>query len=201
MPTGYTAAVADGKVTDFRTFALRCARGFGAAVMQRDNPMDELPKHREESGFYARTLREAEADAARLAAMSLDEAQVAMAAEIAEEEARIVEARGTTSETNSRYEAMLAQVLQWEPPSPDHIEFRDFMVTQLRLSIGTFTERYWREEDRPAAVGDWLAARRVKAAGRIEQYQKEVAEERERCRNANAWIDALYASLGEQVPA
>src|SRR5438309_7441629 len=44
MPTGYTADVGNGKVTDFATFALTCARGFGALITMRDDPMDaEIP--------------------------------------------------------------------------------------------------------------------------------------------------------------
>lgn len=40
MPTGYTEAVQSGEVTEFRDFALRCARAMGALIMMRDDPMD-----------------------------------------------------------------------------------------------------------------------------------------------------------------
>lgn len=46
MPTGYTAIIEERADLSFRDFALRCARGMCACVMQRDDPMDELPKAR-----------------------------------------------------------------------------------------------------------------------------------------------------------
>lgn len=39
MPTGYTAAVEDGTITEFDDFAWQCARAFGALIMMRDDPM------------------------------------------------------------------------------------------------------------------------------------------------------------------
>ena len=45
MPTGYTSGVATGEIKDFKTYALQCARAFGACIMLRDEPMsDEIPK-------------------------------------------------------------------------------------------------------------------------------------------------------------
>ena len=38
MPTGYTADIKDG--ISFQTYALNCARAFGACVMLRDEPGD-----------------------------------------------------------------------------------------------------------------------------------------------------------------
>lgn len=40
MPTGYTSGVAVGKVTDFREFALQCARAFGACISLSDESSD-----------------------------------------------------------------------------------------------------------------------------------------------------------------
>ena len=44
MPTGYTAIIEDKPGLTLREFALRCARGMGACIMQRDDNMDEPPK-------------------------------------------------------------------------------------------------------------------------------------------------------------
>lgn len=48
MPTGYTASVQEGKVTEFRDFAMECARAFGALVMMRD----ELNAHSHDMARY-----------------------------------------------------------------------------------------------------------------------------------------------------
>lgn len=45
MPTGYTAPVVDGEVTELKEFVWRCARAFGALVYLRDDPLtNERPK-------------------------------------------------------------------------------------------------------------------------------------------------------------
>lgn len=45
MPTGYTAGVKDGTVTDFKAFVMQCARAFGALIDMRDDPSDvPIPK-------------------------------------------------------------------------------------------------------------------------------------------------------------
>lgn len=75
MPTGYTAGVADGKVTDFRTFALQCARQFGACIMQRDEATSVLPRHREPSVLYEKMLRDAQARLAFLNTLTVAQAQ------------------------------------------------------------------------------------------------------------------------------
>lgn len=38
MPTGYTADVQTGKIKTLREFALTCARNFGIAILQREEP-------------------------------------------------------------------------------------------------------------------------------------------------------------------
>lgn len=60
MPTGYTADVADGKITDFVEYALQCARAFGACIMLRDEPISsEIPEF-QPSDYNANALAEAE---------------------------------------------------------------------------------------------------------------------------------------------
>src|SRR5690348_5408929 len=81
MPTGYTAEVAEGKVTDFRTFALRCARAFGATIMQRDDPTHDLPKMREESSHHRDELARWQQRYSDLLLMSHEEHAIAAAAD------------------------------------------------------------------------------------------------------------------------
>jgi len=196
MPTGYTADVADGKVTDFRTFALTCARAFGATVMQRDDPLSEMPKHREMPDFYGEWLAKSEAEQARLGAMTLDEAEIEMAAERDAAIAYRDEYLARKAAERARYESMLAEVEAWEPPTFDHAELKSFMAKQLRESIdfdcgGSYEPAV--PDIRSAQA--WLADKRAKAAADVARNLKSIAEEQERCDSANAWIDALYASL------
>ena len=40
MPTGYTANVEDGTMTELRDYALLCARGIGFTLPIRDEPFE-----------------------------------------------------------------------------------------------------------------------------------------------------------------
>lgn len=200
MPTGYTADVGDGKVTDFKTFALRCARNFGATIMQRDERMEVLPELRKESKYYAESVEKAQARIAELAVMSPSHAdkEADRAYQTAlQTNAKYSEERRVTRE---RYEAMLAEVVLWEPPSRDHIGLKTFMEQQLNESIKFDTDY---EPDKPLrlAPSEWLADEKKKAQRDLAYATKFLAEERERVANANEWITTLYESLGEKVPA
>jgi hypothetical protein len=77
MPTGYTEGVSKGEITDFKVYALRCARAFGACVMLRDEPVtDEIPEF-EPSDYHQKRLKEAQTQLAEFNAM-LDADKLAM---------------------------------------------------------------------------------------------------------------------------
>lgn len=196
MPTGYTADVAVGKVSDLRTFALRCARAFGATVAQRDEPSDEPPKHREMPSFYAEMLARAEAEQARFTTMTLAEAESEMVAEREKAIAYRDEYLAGKAAQRARYESMLEEVKAWNPPTAEHVHLKDFMEQQIRESIdfdcgGSYEPAV--PAVRPATA--WIADKRAKAAAEVARLIQSMAEEQERCDRANAWIDALYDSL------
>lgn len=196
MPTGYTADVADGKVTEFRDFALTCARAFGATIMQRDAPITEAPKHREVGSYYYEWIARDEAKIAALDAMTDADADAGYAAERAEAETHLLEWREEKATKRLRYEAMLALAEDWEPPTHEHLEMAKFMCEQLRQSMDSDCGGTW-EPDAPvfASGSEWRSERRRQAVESLARSRKSLDEELVRCRTANAWIDALYASL------
>lgn len=199
MPTGYTAAVADGTLTDFRTFALRCARNFGATIMQRDDPMTDLPKMREPSDYYERELAAAEAELAMLADLNAETAVPVLEAEYTKalaEHNRYVEDK---VETAARYDAMAELVRAWEPPTSDHYALKRFMIDQLAESRKFDCD--WRPEPpKKLAPMEWLAERTTRATTRLARAKEGHREELERCAGANAWITKLYESLQHSAP-
>lgn len=89
MPTGYTASVQDGKITEFRDFAMQCARAFGATITMRDDPSDApIPEAFEPENYNAKRLIEAQEEIARLNAMTDDEKAAKEIREAREEERR-----------------------------------------------------------------------------------------------------------------
>lgn len=194
MPTGYTHGVGEGTVTDFRTFALQCARAFGATTMQRDEPHDEPPKHRTPSDYYDKQLAQARERIKWLRTLTLEDAQAQAQLAYDEDELAQKGYAAKRAETRRRYEAMLVEVELWRPPSANHVEMKAFMRSQLVESIDFDCRKYAHEY--PTRDGaKWLEQETKRTLENIGRYAEEVAKEQARCEEANAWIDALYTSL------
>jgi hypothetical protein len=196
MPTGYTADVQDGKITDFPTFALLCARAFGALVTMRDDPLGApVPEEFQPSQHYAERARAERDRLDGLLAMTPDEIEVAR--NVAEEKRAAAWAEANTRATASaaRYEAMLAAAEAWEPPSEDHTELKAFMIQQLKESIrfdcGPMT---WGAEPLPPPA-EWHAKEIKAAADALVWNVREQHEENERVATRNAWVRLLRQSL------
>lgn len=194
MPTGYTADVEDGKLTDFRTFALRCARAFGACVMQRDDNFHDPPQHREPTDHHVKAIEAAKTRIAELEAMT--PAAIESAAfdahfkTLAEWEGAVKR----TKEQNARHEAMIVKVKAWMPPSAEHVALKTFMLEQLETSKHEMSGSWWKKPE-AEMPGEWHQVRLKNAREDVEYHEKKNAEELARCKVANEWIDALYASL------
>jgi len=195
MQSGFTYEVAEGKVTDFPTFALRCARGFGALLHQREDSPHDVPKMREVGEYAHKALERDRVQLVRLQEMTVDEARAAMLAAHEVALARRRERQARDMEVRARYEAMLAKVRAWEPPTPEHVELQGFMVEQIvesmRFDLFDLPDPPPPDED----AGRWLEGERERARESVVRSEKNLAEEVERCRQANAWITALYESL------
>ena len=96
-----------------------------------------------------------------------------------------------------KYEDMLAQVRAWVPPSKDHIEFKNFMESQIVGSIDFDCDLRYYEKHKPVKLtgAEWkkdsieTAARNIKY--HAEGYEKEIEGNDKR----NRWIGLLRNSL------
>ena len=196
MPTGYTAAVADGTVVDLRSFALQCARGMGALVTMRDEPWDApIPDELKPStAYYDELLTKAQSELGLLSMMSDLEcaaAQERERAERAEWQAKYAE---DTRAQRARYEAMLAKVEAWGTEAEG---IRDFMLSQLRQSIEFDCRDYEPEPVPVLSASEWRAARMAKLTEDIRYYEAQRAAEIARTAERNRWLSALRDSLAE----
>lgn len=194
MPTGYTAKLME-KGQDFRSFVLTCARGMGACVMQRDDPMDESPQKQKPSDYHIKAIAEAEKRLAKLKAMSPAKQREYGSDLRAAELTRLQQSQISEREQEARLERMEAQVRAWQPPTKDHGGLRDFMLDQIKISKhGDWMAKYVREAEEKGADA-YFVEDLSKAARDIdyprEEHDKEVARTNER----NDWIDQLYKSL------
>jgi hypothetical protein len=192
MPTGYTAAVCDGKLTEFRDFALSCARAFGALITMRDDPMDApIPDKIEASSYSAQRYAGAKERLAQLRTMTPEQAEVAAFKAHQEAAANAAKWNADADSENERLEAMRQKVLAWTPPTPDHVNLKDFMVEQLTISKHTY-----RHEIPGRLTGQaWLSEQIATAERDIEYHGKSQREENERAAGRTAWIKALKSSI------
>lgn len=206
MPTGYTAPVQDGDITDLADYALTCARGFGAMVLLRDSDQSleatrryvEEQSYAEASGYYVDALRKSRERLTELRSMTDEQALAASrAAHDAVVEGNQRSERKRVAEL-ARYEAMIEKVEAWEPPTEDHVAFKQFMLDQLRESVKFDCRPFsmpapevslaWRDEEIEGELRN------------IQRYEDAIEKEAERNAGRIGWVTALLDSL-EGVPA
>lgn len=198
MPTGYTGALYEGEQS-FADFVLGCARGMGVAILMRDSPADEpisIEAITDDSEYHARAIREAKEELARLNALTPDE--VAAEARAAYRERVEFEAsyKMTRLAMRKRYEDMLAQVREWEPPSAEHETFKQFMIDQLAGSIDFDTSDNHFRDPVEQPPEKWLAEKIERSARDIAYHTEEEQKRIERNEGRVRWVNQLRESLG-----
>ena len=180
MPSGYTAPVADGTITEFADFALECARGFVALMHLRDLPKADIPERIEVEPYYATRLAEA------LANRKSVEARVAAVAK--------------NTVTRERYEDMIRSAAAWTPPTEQHEGLKSFMLDQLRdsLKFDVSDSMPWLDAK---PFDDWRERALAEASRKVVRARDEFTEAKARAEGATEWLRALRASLGLAVTA
>lgn len=200
MPTGYTSDLYEGKDIEFRQFVMKCARAFGALIELRDNPLDApIPEKFIPSTYHQEALETAKRELARIEAWDNSEAdrQAQLSFERAQSEHE--KAMADKAARRQRYEAMLAQVKAWVPPTRDHQKLKVFMAQQIRESIKFDCDTGYLIVPERMSATDYkeqeLTSARRDITYHTEQYENDVRRARER----TEWVKALRGSL--QAPA
>ena len=195
MPTGYTAALYEGEEITFKEFALTAARGMGAAIMQRDDGPGPIADEYEPSDYHHASHAKAVGELAELTQLSIDEwAQREAADRIASEGANHVSAVKSDA-IRARYEAMLAHVEAWQPPTSEHERFKGFMREQLNESIKFDCSSYGDAAPLVRAAEDYRAVCIDRALWNVAYHLKGWTEEQERTTSRNKWVRDLKESL------
>ena len=170
----------------------------------RDEPSDApIPERFEPSDYHVNALSKAKEALARLASLSADEVSAECLAEYHAEHARHSERAADCADQLGKYQAMLAQVNSWEPPTSDHKGFKKFMVEQLTTSIDFDCNMSYDKPPALSTANEWHAQAIAKAQRDIEYHSKALAEEIDRTSQRNHWLKALRNSLRTpaQIPA
>ena len=199
MPTGYTEIINREPETTFEQFTWLCARNFGALVMLRDDSNAPVPEAFEPSPYETARLEKAQAEVARLNAMTLEQAGEEARREYEAEIQARAERDSRRRAQAARYGMMLIKVEAWNPPTPEHDGLKKFMVDQLTESIKfdcspiDYNSPWYAL---PSPYGEtWLLEKKAEAAKDLLRAKTNWQEEQERVAGRNAWIKALRDSL------
>lgn len=194
MPTGYTAAIADG--ISFKEYAMSCARAFGALVEMRDDTDAEIPEEFRPSTYHLERLQDARQELSSLERMTMVEASLNSKTNYTALELRRAKRLEEIKELRCRYEAMLTECKKYAPPTPDHAEFRIFMIRQIEESIKFDCSTTYYDKPTVLLTGEaWLDQQISQAKKDIVYHEAEYSKECERVKERNAWVKALRDSL------
>jgi hypothetical protein len=202
MPTGYTSKIADG--IDFKTFALDCARAFGACIMLRDEPGggDKIPQKFEPDPYYLKILNDKKYELENFDSKYTDEYCIRM---IEMEHRERFESNNIhnkkSAELEKKYRDMLASVNNWNPPTADHVGLKNFMIQQITDSI-KWDCHYYAEDEKAVFkkpkkkdIKQWRQGKLNSIQRDVRYYEDRYNKECERLRKNNEWIADLRKSL------
>lgn len=202
MPTGYTAEVQSGEITDLKDYAASCARAFGAFMHQRDDSTDAALKYPQpDFDYYESSLKDSIKEQARWSNLSEEEKYAEWSEYYNDALVSRAEAIAKNNEVRARYNRMLSQV-EAVQVSSNLQSFKDFMIDQLKSSIGfdcgeddSFTIKYYT----PLEYVQWCDKKKDTADWNVEYYSKELLKAETRYKESVKFIDNMAATFGFEV--
>jgi hypothetical protein len=203
MPTGYTAGILDGEIKTFQQFAKLCVRNFGATIHMRDEPMDKEYEPRTPSEYYVKQLQKARTKLSQ--ANGLTDAEL-----ISNREKELLENRDYNLKTLEKIkeqrevlDKFLKEAKDYQPPTEDHVNFKNFLVQQLTETIKfdcstSYHDNSLQEiaEELSNLSADAIRKSLREAAEKdMAYYEKEYKQEVENCNRSNKWVSEILASL------
>lgn len=199
MPTGYTSKLYEGEQS-FNDFILRCARALGALITMRDDDWDvPIPKELEVDDYHAKRISEAKARLTKFEKLTDEQIQKKIDKQYAQRIKEDMESKKENDDRRNRYQAMIAQVKAWNPPTKDHEGLKKFMLSQLTESMEHDCHDYSKEKPHAKpTVAEWKKDELESIRWDVDYHTKENQEEIERTRGRNEWLQALWGSLNKE---
>jgi len=198
MPTGYTAEIGTNDNLTFKEFTLKCARAFGACIMQRDDNLDELPKKQNPSTYHVDELNKA--------IKKLEHFKKTPKAKLLKElKQELIEFNIKTKKSNkkykkekielrNRYNKMLEHVNNWNCPTPEHEGLKKFMREQIEDSI-RFDCGDYESSELSYTPEEFYKEKLKDLTCDIKHHEEGYNKEVELTNQRNKWITDLYQSL------
>ena len=198
MPTGYTADVQDGNITELKDYALLCARAFGPLIHMRDDSLDTpISEPDEESWYNTEALKKAKDALYDMYNSTNEDLQSLLEEEYSNQEKSRLNQLEKIRVHRNHYENMLSKVHNWEPPTKDHVELKKFMINQLNESVNfdCNDEEYYDNPSEEMNLSDWFDENQENYLWRIDYHEKRIEERSEKTEDKKIWIKNLKESF------
>lgn len=195
MPTGYTAGIENGKIDNGSDFLKVCSRAFGALIHMREDPLENKIRKAECSEFYTKRLNEAKEKLNEILSMSDKQIEVEIKNGYDTKLKEYKDIYNEGEEKNKKYNHILAEVLEWIPPTDDHEGLKSFAIDQIKISMSDFHIEYKDKTPDKFTIPEWRKTMTELALNEIEYYSKAIKEETESINDKNKWVDDLLQSL------
>ena len=198
MPTGYTASIEDGSITNGKEFLMLCARAFGACIEMRDEPLSvPIPFKFSLSPHYQAQVEESEKNLKKLLSFTIADAQDEIDKEYQSNQKQCADVIKRKEEINLKYKAVYDDVKRWNPPTPEHESLKRFALEQIGVSCDSDNDYWEKELKKPkASPEEWLMVRIESERDSLEMSRELWREEVKRVKSKNKWLALLRESLG-----
>jgi hypothetical protein len=201
MPTGYTEIIEREGSCTFEEYIWRCARAFGAFILQRDDSLEgKAPTTFECSPYHRDALDKAQRHLETVLSMPAEEADRRAVAAYEKHIERKRQGLAEYDELHAKYVAVRDRVVAWEPPSPEHEGLKRFMLEQIDVCDDGRPSPYCTEEPKRLTGTEWLE-QEITRARRDVNYHAEYWEKEQRATaQRNRWVTQLAASVPQPEP-
>lgn len=195
MPTGYTYKIEEG--CSFKEYLTACAKAFGGFFHQRDDrtdaPLRLESEDKEETARYNKKIAKAREEYALIGKLTQEElakeCQKWNAGALKSWQDRVFD----YSTKMAKYQTMLAKVMAWEPPTPEHEGIKKFMIEQIQISLPYDPGK----PPIPETVETYKEWMLKHASDDIRFYEKELEKHLERTKGRYEWGMALIESINK----
>lgn len=163
--------------------------------MMRDEPHGApIPKKFEVSTYHAKELEKAHETLKQITSRTEEDWYQAWHNYIKVVQAKQLQFKERNESTAHKYNAILKQVQDWLPPTPDHQGLKEFMVEQIQSSLefDCISDKY-----APKALGfdEWKEMERSSALRDVDYHTREWEAEKRRVAGRNKWLEQLRESV------
>lgn len=205
MPTGYTSIIQESEETNsdklFRQFALQCARAFGALASMRDDKWDaEIPDEFVAGDYYKNEIAKHKTELAIARKRKMSEWDILAEKDYFEKTDHYNKEISKSFDLRAKYQTVLDKVYAFDPPTPEHVHYKEFMIEQIKGSIDfDCGSEYYTNELKSLKR---LSAKEFKdqtietIINSLKYDEENYAKEVESAKKRTAWVKALKKSLG-----